>query len=135
LALTGLLVSFLFGALVPFSLYTLGDLFSVRPILTALTLITIFLSLILPFTLRFGMKGLLIFLVVMQVLGVVLLTVARVTQSSLDRRIVEGITGFFRHLREALGPTGFNLAMLAVLLVLFSASYLVSAWSFRNREL
>jgi hypothetical protein len=134
MALAGLLMAFLLGVLVPFSNYGFADLFAGKPILTALTGLGLVLSLILPFTLRHGLKGLLLLLVAFQVLGVVLITAAQLTRSSLDQEVIEAIAGSVTRLHGALGPTGFSLFMMAALSVLLSASYLVSVRVFQNRE-
>lgn len=135
MALVGILAAFLFGALVPFSRFGFADLFAAIPLMTALTGVSVFLSLLLPFTLRFGLRGLLIFLVAMQVLGVVLLTLVQVTRSSLDKEIVDAIAGGLSRLYGALGPTGFNLAGLVFLALLLTVSYQVSVRIFHRRDL
>ena len=135
MALLSILVAFLLGSFVPYSNFRASDLFSPGPLLIAVAGITIVLSLLLPFTLRFGMKGILIFLVATQVLGVVLLTVVKVTGSSMDKAIVGRIIGFFVRAHEVLGSTGFNLSLAASLLSLLGLSYLVSVRVFERREL
>jgi hypothetical protein len=135
LAFAGIIGAFLLASFVPFSHFRPADLFAWGPFLTGMTGITIFLSFLLPFTLRFGMKGILIFLIATQVLGVLLLTLAKVTQSNADRRIVESVIGFFARAHETLGPTGFNLLLGTILVVLLGLSYLISVRAFENREI
>ena len=135
MAILGILAAFLLGGLFPFSQFGLSDLIAPAPILTSVTMVTLVLSLLLPFSIRFGAKGLMIFLVCAQVLGVVLLTIVTVTSSSIDQRIVDGIIGFFVRARETLGGPGFNIALLGFLGVLFVLSYLLSLRVFENREL
>ena len=135
LAVFGILGAFLLAAFVPSSQFRPADIFAWGPFLTGMTGITIFLSLLLPFALRFGMKGILIFLIATQVLGVTLLTLVKMTGSGVGRRIVESVIGFFVRSQQALGPTGFNLLLAAVLLCLLGLSYLVSVRVFENREL
>lgn len=134
MALAGLLVAFLFGTLVPFSTYGFTDLFAGKPVLTALVGLGLVLSLMLPFTLRHGLKGLLLLLVALQVLGVVLITAMQLTRSSLDRQMIDAVAGSVTRLHGALGPTGFGLFLMGALVVLLSASYLVSVKVFQNRE-
>jgi hypothetical protein len=131
----GILGALLFGAFAPFSRFAPSDLFAWGPLVTGLTGITLVLAILLPFTLRYGMKGILLFLVASQVLGVLLLTVTQVTHSELDRRIVEAIGGFFSSLHQVLGELGFNLVLVAFLGVLLLLSYLISVRVFENREL
>lgn len=134
LALTGLLLSFLFGALLPFSRYGFADLFAGTPLLMAFTGIGLVLSVLLPFTLRYGMKGLFIFLVIMQVLGIVLFTAAQLTRSSPDRQIVGYAVEFFVGLRESLGPAGFSALIMVAVAALLAGAYGVSLRIFQNRE-
>jgi ABC-type transport system involved in multi-copper enzyme maturation permease subunit len=107
LAVGGLLTAFLFGVLVPFSAYAFADLFS---------------------------SGLLIVLVVMQVWGIVLFTIARLARAAPDLRIIDSVRRFFSRLHASLGPLGFNLAMVGCLLLLLFASYRISLWIFKRRE-
>lgn len=131
----GLLGIFLLVSLLPHSHYRPADLFDRGPLLTALAVIAIALSLLLPFILRFGMNGVLIFLVVTQVLGALLLTVVSVAGFAQHREIVGQIVGGFVRLRELTGPVVFGGLMTAVLLALLTFSYLVSVKVFENREL
>ena len=135
LAVLGIFGAFLLAAFIPSSHFSPSDLFAWGTFLTGMTGITIFLSLLLPFTLRFGMQGILIFLIATQVLGVALLTLVKVTGSAVDKRVVDGIIGFFVRSQQALGPTVFNLLLSAALIGLLVVSYLVSVRVFENREL
>jgi hypothetical protein len=135
LAVTGLLGALVFGALAPFSRFEPGDLFSWRPFLTGVTGVGLVLSIFLPFTFRFGMKGILVFLAGMQVLGVLLFTLVQVTDSSMDRVIIGKIVSVFIWAHQALGTTGFTLVLLASLALILALSYLISVRVFQNREL
>lgn len=135
MALLGLTGGFLLGAFVPFTAFGPEDLFVWGPILTGLSCIVIVLGVLLPVTLRFGMKGILIFLVGSQVLGVILLTFVQITGSSADKRIINSIVGVFARLQDTLGPTGFNLFWLLFLALFLGLSYRISVWAFEGREL
>lgn len=135
LALAGVAGAFALGAFLPSSNFVAADLFTRGPILTALTGVSLLLALLLPFTLRFGMKGVLIFLASTQVLGVILLTVMQMTRSSLDRALVERILGGIAQLQALLGPSGFDVLLVALLVGLLGASYLLSVRVFEGREL
>lgn len=135
IALLGILVSFLLGGFLPFSNFRPGDLFAWGPLMTGLVMITLVLSVLLPFTLRYGMKGVLLLLVSAQVLGAVLLTIMQVTQSSADKRLMERIVGGFSRLHILLGDRGFNAFLLAFLVGALAISYLVSVRVFERREL
>jgi len=135
LALAGVLGAFALGGFLPFSNFRAGDLFAWGPILTALTGVSLLMALLLPFTLRFGMKGVLIFLASTQVLGVILLTVMQVRHSSADRALMEKILGGIARLQAFLGPSGFNLLLVAFLVGLLGISYVSSVRVFEGREL
>jgi hypothetical protein len=135
MALIGILAALFLGAVVPRSNFGLFDLLAPAPILAALTLVTLVLSFLLPFSLRFGAKGLFIFLIAAQVVGVILLTITMATRSSMDQRIVESIIRFFVNAHETLGGPGLAGVILAVLTVLLGLSYRVSLRVFESREL
>jgi hypothetical protein len=135
MGLGGVLLAFLLAVVLPFARFRPEDLFAWGPLLTAVSGILIVLALVLPFTLRYGMKGLLIFLIAAQVLGVVLLTFVQVTGSSADRVLLERIIGGFGRLHTALGQGGFTILLLAFLLAALGVSYLVSVRVFERREL
>ncbi|MFH1765649.1 MAG: ABC-2 transporter permease [Gemmatimonadota bacterium] len=135
LAATGLLVVGIAAGWMPNSVMTPGLLFRAGPILAALSVSTIVLALLLPFTLRFGALGLMVALVGFQVLGIILFTVVRLrgpaVGGGLGKTIVMGIMGA----HERLGPLGFDALLVFSLLVLLSASLAVSVWVFQRREL
>jgi hypothetical protein len=134
-AVVGLLGTLLLVSLLPNSQYRVSDLFDWAPLLTALAVIAIALSLLLPFVLRFGMTGVMIFLVVTQVLGVLLLTVVSVAGFATHREIVGRILAGLARLRELTGPAAFSGLMVAALLALLTISYLISLKMFESREL
>jgi hypothetical protein len=135
MSLVGIGGAFLFAVLIPGSRYTFGDLFSWGPFITALTVITLVLSFLFSFTFRYGMKGLFIFLIAAQVLGVILLTLAQVTRSNLDKIIVGWIAGGFLQIHDFAGPVGFRLIMVGLILSILFAAYRVSIRVFERREL
>lgn len=135
MAFLGIVLAFLLGAYLPTSNFQPRDLFAGVPLLVGFSGITLVLSVLLPFTLRFGMKGIMIFLIASQVLGVVALTLTQITDSDMDRRIIGAIGGFLARSYESFGATGFNLLVASCLAVLLTVSYLVSVRIFENREL
>lgn len=135
MSLVGIGGAFLLAVLVPGSSYTFGELFAWGPFITALTVITLVLSFLFSFTFRYGMKGLFIFLVTAQVLGVILFTLAQVTRSNLDKDIVDGIAGGFARVHAWAGSIGFKLILLGVIVGALSLAYRISVWAFERREL
>ena len=135
MALVGIVAAYLLAVFVPKSTLSAGELFTWGTVQTSLACISIVLSLILPFILRFGMKGLMIFLIASQVLGVVLLTLTRVLGSSADKAFIASIFDGVGRVYRTLGPAGFNLFFVAFLAALLALSYLVSVRVFQGREL
>jgi len=135
MALVGVLGAFLLGAFLPSSSFRAGDLFAWGPLMTGLAGITLVLSLLLPFTLRYGMKGILIFLVSAQILGAILLVIMQVTQSSADKVLMGKILGALAWIHSLVGHTAFNALLVIFLLATLGVSYLVSVRVFERREL
>jgi hypothetical protein len=135
MGLVGVLGAFLLGSFLPSSSFTPRDLFAWGPLMTGLTGITLVLSLLLPFTLRYGMKGILIFLVSAQVLGAILFVIMQVTQSSADKVLIGKILGAFAWIHALVGHTAFNALLVIFLLSTLGVSYLVSVRVFERREL
>lgn len=134
-------VSFLMAALIPGSRIALGSLGDAGTILAAASAVTLFLSLWLPFTIRFGLLGLLIVAVGAQVLGTVALAVTVTLSRAAKTSVAEVIGAVVAALRSALAilhaampPAGFYLLVVAVLAGLHAASYLGAVALFRRRE-
>jgi len=135
MAACGLLVVWILGSWMPGSVMTAGLLFRQGPILTAAFVTVTLISLVLPFTLRFGAFGLLLALAGFQVVGIVLFAVVQRTGSSVDNRVAERIAQGVLALREGLGPSVFTAAVIVFLLVLLALSLAVSERVFENRML
>ena len=122
------------AAWMPNSVMTPELLFQSGPVLAALSISTIALALLLPFTLRFGALGLMVALVGFQVLGITLFTLVQLrgpaVGGGLGGMIARGIMGA----HERLGPVGFDVLLIVFLLALLSASLAVSVWVFQRRE-
>ena len=134
LAGMGLAVAMNLGAWMPNSVMSPELLFRPGPLLAGVSVSVLLIALVLPFTLRFGLLGLMVALVGFQVLGIILFTVVQLTGSSADsalgERIVRGILG----LHDRLGPWGFDALLVFCLLVLLSASLALSMRVFQRRE-
>jgi len=131
----GILLALGLGATVSSSSLGVSTLFSHGALLTAVTLTTLFVALLLPFTLRFGARGLVVMMVSLQVLGAGLLIVAQITRSSADKRIAAAVARTVRSAAAALGEPAFSLAVLGSLALVVAISYLVAARVFERREL
>jgi hypothetical protein len=131
----------LFAAIVPGSVVSPAELLQPSTLLISATIVTLILSLMQPFTIRFGFLGVMIFLIGMQVLGVVLLTALmalRRSGSVNGRPIADAISTLgsgLASVREALSPTPFALLLLIVLLLTNWLGYRSAVFLFRRREL
>jgi len=134
-AVLGVLFAFTLASLVPTSHLSAAELFTPPTLLRSLSVTILLISLLLPFTLRFGALGLILVLAGFQVLGIVALTMVKVTQSSADQRLVDSIVQTVADLYLQLGPAGANLVVVALLATVLWASYALSIWVFRRREL
>jgi ABC-type transport system involved in multi-copper enzyme maturation permease subunit len=69
----GLAYALAFAAVFPGARFAVGDVLSLRALLVSLFLISLVFAVILPFTIRFGLTGIIILLVSTQLLGIVAL--------------------------------------------------------------
>lgn len=130
----GILLALTVGALVPTSQLGVSGLFRLGVVFHALSVTTLVVALLLPFTLRFGAMGLIMVLASSQVLGIVALTTVKATRSSVDERLVDSIIQAVGDLYAWAGAGGFYLLLLAFLGVVLWASYALSVRIFRTRE-
>jgi hypothetical protein len=93
------------------------------------------LAVLLPFTLRFGITGVLVFGIGAQLAGIVVLLAAAIFGSTGGvGAIIRGTAKAVNSTREALGPGVFVLAVMAAIAALNVASHRVSVWIYRRRE-
>lgn len=130
------------AALIPGSRVSLPDLADPATLFLAAAAITLIVALMTPFTIRFGIMGVMVFLVAMQVLGAALLLVLIATGgrheaggSNPIRRAIGGAIDGLVALREALSPPLFYLAVAAVLVGIAWLGYRLTAALFLRREL
>ncbi len=135
IAVGGILLALSLAAFVPTSQLGGAELFRLETVLRVLSVTVLLLALLLPFTLRFGALGLILVLGSFQVLGIVALTIVKFTRSSVDKRLVDSIIQSVGSLYGRIGPVGFDLLLIAFLATVLLASYAVSVWVFRRREL
>jgi hypothetical protein len=103
--------------------------------------VTVVLVLMLPFTIRFGALGVIIFLIGIQMLGAVVLLIAVRTGggSGASKGLLSGgmaaLGGGLAALRDLMGPAGFNAAAVVCLLLANWFGYRLAVMLFRRREL
>jgi ABC-type transport system involved in multi-copper enzyme maturation permease subunit len=126
--------TFLFLVL-PFSQFTARELFTSGALLVVLTTVGLIMAFMLPFTIRFGMSGLLVFLVTTQVIGIVLFMAVQISGSSGDKRLARAVVQALRDAQGAMGTPLFELAGVLALALLLALSLGVSVLLFERREL
>jgi len=129
----GILLALTVGSFVPTSQLGAAELFRPGVILHALSVTTLVIAILLPFTLRFGALGLIMVLASFQVLGILALTLVKATRSSADKRLVGSIVQVVSDLHAWAGG-GFYFILVALLGVVLWVSYALSVRVFRKRE-
>ena len=133
----GLGYALLFTAVLPFAKVAVSEILSAKTLLISLFLVSLVFAVILPFTLRFGLTGIIILSVAGQLLGIVVLLLthsgggARNPMRGLLRAIVGGLKTLLYHEPTA----GFLLALLAAVVALIALSFLVGLALYGRRDL
>jgi hypothetical protein len=133
----GLGYALLVTAVLPFAKVAVSEVLSLKTILVSMFLISLIFSVVLPFTLRFGMTGVIILLVGTQLLGIVVLVLTHFARAANNplRILLQAVE---KGLRTLLGhePTaGFLLVLLAAILALNAVSMLVGWALYARRDL
>ena len=132
----GVAAAFLLALVLPGSPYGASDLFSPSTVLIALTVLALSLALLLPFTIRFGLIGILVALVAFQVLGLAVLALANRFGIAADvRRIAGAAAALVSGFHASLGGIGFFIGVLALLAAVLALSVQVSTILFERKEL
>lgn len=112
-----------------------GPLSLLSPALVATSLA---ISVLLPFTIRFGMMGILVFLVGSQVLGLITLALFSLAKGTIEielRQVLGRPLAAIRDLHQQSGALAFGLGTALVLLLLLGASYRISVALLERKEL
>lgn len=109
-----------------------AHLLGLGSILTILAYMTAFLAVFTPLAIRFGMVGLMIFLVAMQVLGIVAMLLRARTQTL--KALIGSVGRGVATAQEALGPAGAVAAVLIVFLIVNYASFELSVFLFKRKD-
>jgi hypothetical protein len=127
------LASSVLMALMPGGKLGFSDVFAVRTILLALASATLIFSVLMPFFIRFGMAGLIVFLLAIQILGIVFMLLRFVV----GRSAIAAIRTLPRSITLAmnsLGPAGAAVVILAILLVVNWISFEISSRLLARKE-
>lgn len=133
----GLGYALLLTSVLPFSKIAVSEALSLKTLLVSLFLISLIFAVILPFTLRFGLVGVIILLVGTQLLGVVALVMSQFLGGAFDplrvflRAVEKGLKTLLHHEPSA----GFLLALLAAILAINALSILVGWLLYSRRDL
>jgi ABC-2 type transport system permease protein len=133
----GLAYALLLAAWLPFSKLSVTEILTLKSILISLFLVSILFGFIFPFTIRFGLMGIIIFLVSSQLLGVVALILAQL----LGRRpnpLRTFITGIEKGLRAMLyheATLDFLLLIAAAIMAINAVSFFISRTLYARRDL
>jgi ABC-type transport system involved in multi-copper enzyme maturation permease subunit len=135
--LLGLGYNVFLTAVLPFSKVPLGDVLSVKNLLVSLFLMSLLFAVILPFTIRFGIAGIIILLVGLQLLGIVALFLTQMLGGAgsplrLFFRAVEGGLKFLLHHQAT---PGFLLTLAAGIVAVNFLSITVSRALYARRDL
>ena len=120
-------------------------LFGIRPLLpptpmlpvVVVAVIGITLALMMPLPIRYGIAGVIGFLVAAQLLGIVVLLASALFRMPAVEVVESAVKETFaagRRLRETWGPVAFSAALLAAVAALNAASYALSARIYRRRD-
>jgi ABC-type transport system involved in multi-copper enzyme maturation permease subunit len=129
-------------ALLPGSKVSIASIVQPTNLLISLGLVTLIVAVMLPFTIRFGLMGVLMFGIVAQLLGGGLLVVAMLSNSrgkgGTGRPILDALSSVTEGLvaaRAALSPVVFQILVLAIFVALNWFGYRFSTFLFRRIEL
>jgi hypothetical protein len=135
-------IAFALALLVPGSQVAPGELFQPATLLLGASVITLIAALMLPFTVRFGIKGVIILVVAFQILGSAVLLVLMATGGRSGgsggnpvRRTIHGISEGLAHLQALVSPPVFYAGLAVTLIALTWLSYRFAAALFQRREL
>ena len=133
----GMGYALLFTAVFPLSKFSVSEILSARTLLVSLFLISLIISVTLPFTLRFGLTGIIILLIGLQLLGVVAFVLAQFAGRARNpmRVVIRAIEVGLRTLLYHELTASFLLVLLAAIVALNVVSILVGRALYVRREL
>jgi len=127
---------FLIGVL-PFSKVPLGGVLSLKNLLVSLFLMSLLFAVILPFTIRFGITGIIILLVGIQLLGILALFLAQMLGGAGNplRTFFMAVEGGIRSLLHHPATPGYFLALAGGIVAVNLLAIFVSRALYARREL
>jgi hypothetical protein len=132
----GLGFAFLIAAVFPLTKIDIAQILNLRAILVSLFLISLFFSILLPFIIRFGFVGVIIFLVAGQVLGLVfqMLAISIKNKDNVLRQMLGAVARGLRELVSHEGTPGFLLLLAGGIILLNVLSLKISQALYARRN-
>ncbi len=132
-----LFYAFFLAAVLPFAKVSVAGLLNLKSLLISLALISLFFCFIIPFTTRFGLVGIIIFLVGSQVLGIVMILLTHFLgpKGNPLRFLIGNLEKGLRYLLNHPGTPGFLLILAAAIAFTNAVSFFVTRWLYARREL
>ena len=136
-SLAGFLVIALLIAVYPFSKIGGGQILTLRAFFVFAAFLSLIIAVILPYTIRFGITGLMIMLVSFQFLGVIMLLFAQILgrERNLLRTAIEAFIKALRFVVYHEATPGYFLLLAIIILVLNTGSLILSRIFYLRREL
>ena len=119
---------------VPGAKLSAATVFSPNMVLLSLAFITVYFGFLMPLFVRFGQVGMLVFIVVLQLIGVLLMIFRNVAGVNTIKKLIRLIPDGIAAVHSSLGAVPSFLAVLALLFLLTYASFELSAAFLRKRE-
>jgi ABC-2 type transport system permease protein len=133
----GLGYALLLTSVLPFSKVRVAEILTIKTLLISIFLISLIFAVILPFTIRFGLVGVIVLGVGFQLLGILALVLAQVLGGARNpmRVFFSAVEGGLRTLLSHEATPGFLLALLAVVIALNALSFVVARALYSRRDL
>jgi|GEM_PF-832412 len=133
-----MLLMYLVGSLlmvaVPGGKLSAATVFGSKLVLLSLFFIAAIFGIMMPLFIRLGQAGMLVFLVVLQILGVLLMIFRKSVDIDTVKKIIRLVPNGIAALQSSLGPFPAFLAGLAILALFSYASFALSLALFRRKE-
>jgi hypothetical protein len=135
--MAGIFLTIAILLMIPSGRVMILSLLTLRSLILWIFIMSLIFSLILPFTMRFGFIGVMVFLVSVQILGILMLFVAQIFRWKINavRALINGISGLVRPLKAGLGETGFLLLGVLFILIMNVLSFFISRHLFARKDL
>ncbi|MDD8027994.1 MAG: ABC-2 transporter permease [Acidobacteriota bacterium] len=121
-------------AVVPGAKLPAATVFGPRMVLSSLAFIAVYFGLLMPLFVRFGQAGLLVFLVVLQITGVLLMVFRSSVGIGLIKTLFRLVPNAVAEIQAAFGPAPAVFAVLSLLALFSYGSFSLSLALFRRKE-